>query len=62
MLLRWISVVCVRKVESLLINFFFIVRLQENYGAHFFSCLGCLGYASKGERYVGVLEGTIVTT
>jgi hypothetical protein len=35
MSLWWIDVVCVRKVENLLITSFFIVKLQENYGVHF---------------------------
>jgi hypothetical protein len=35
MLLWWIGVVCVRKVGSLLITSFFIVRLQKNYGVSF---------------------------
>jgi hypothetical protein len=48
MLLWWIDAVCVRKMWSLLIIIFFIVRWQENYGAHFFSCLGLYGLCLKG--------------
>jgi hypothetical protein len=61
MLLWWTGVVCVRKVENLLINSSFIVRLQENTEFTFLVVWCCMGYASKGERVVGKLEETIGT-
>jgi len=46
-------------VGSLLIIYSFIVRLQQNCGVHFFSCLVLIELCLEGLMIFGKLEGTI---
>ena len=55
------SVVCVKKVRSLLIISFFIVKLQGNYRVCFSVVWGCMSYARR-VRFIGELMWTIGTT
>jgi hypothetical protein len=59
MLLWWIGVVCVRNVESM-DHLFIHCEVTRRIMEFDFSVFGgCMGYYSKGERFVGELEGTI---